>query len=360
MVKTVLLEIHHLYYWPNFQPVIEELVSRKNYIIHVSTPFRNSRKQENIFRSLCSNFSIQFISSDNEDNRIKKIIGNRYDVIIIGNVGQINKIAIKKSIVVMVYHGIGLKQSYYKDINNRIDIRSVESSKRYDELVNRGHKNLALTGYTKLDRLYSIKNHEISSYQKSLDLNPVKSTILYAPSFYPTSIEKIAPFIPTISQDFNVIIKLHGFSWEQKRFRYQSELCTELANGNKDVKLIPNEKIDIIPFYKISDLLISDISSTIFEYLPLDRPIIQAECFTLRLKHKIFNYRFMKKMDRTRSQEVDFTYKIFDPEELLSRIYFAIDNPDEMSENRSKACRNFLYKTDGKASKRLVDAIENF
>ena len=120
MVKTVLLEIHHLYYWPNFQPVIEELVSRKNYIIHVSTPFRNSGKQENIFRSLCSNFSIQFISSDNENNRIKKIIGNRYDVIIIGNVGQINKIAIKKSIVVMVYHGIGLKQSYYKDINNRL------------------------------------------------------------------------------------------------------------------------------------------------------------------------------------------------------------------------------------------------
>ena len=94
MVKTVLLEIHHLYYWPNFQPVIEELVSRKNYIIHVSTPFRNSRKQENIFRSLCSNFSIQFISSDNEDNRRKKIIGNSYDVIIIGNLGQINKISI--------------------------------------------------------------------------------------------------------------------------------------------------------------------------------------------------------------------------------------------------------------------------
>ena len=360
MVKTILFEIHHLYYWPNFLPIIEELINRGSYIIHISTPNRNSKKEENILKKLCSKMPVQFIQESSEINRTRKIIENRYDIIIIGNIGEINKIASKKSIVVMVYHGIGLKQSYYNDINDRIDLRAVESSNRYDELVNKGYNNLVLTGYTKLDRLYTIKDNEINFHQNSLDLNLSKKTVLYAPSFYPTSIEKIAPFISVLSQDFNVIIKLHGFSWEQKRFRYQSELCTELDNNNVDVKLIPNEKIDIIPYYKISDLLISDISSTIFEYLPLDKPIIQAECFTLRLKHKIFNNRFMKKIDKNRSRDVDFVYRIFNPEDLLSRIYFALDNPNELSGKRAEACKKFLYKTDGNASKRLIEAIENF
>ena len=57
----------------------------------------------------------------------------------------------------MVYHGIGLKQSYYKDTSSRINIRAVESAARFDELKNDGHQNLLLTGYTKLDRLFTIQ-----------------------------------------------------------------------------------------------------------------------------------------------------------------------------------------------------------
>ena len=360
MIKTILFEIHHLYYWPNFQPILEELVSRKNYIIHVSTPHRNSKDQENILKALCSKVTVQVIIADTEKDRIKKLIENRYDVIIVGNVGQVNQIANQKSIVVMVYHGIGLKQSYYNDIDNRVDIRAVESSGRFNELANQGHRNLELTGFTKLDRLQTITDNEVNEYLKYLDLDPNKKTILYAPSFYPTSIEKIAPFIPLISQDFNVVIKLHGFSWEQKRFHYQSELFVELENNNKNIKLVPNDKVDIVPLYKMAEALITDISSTMFEYLPLNRPIIQAECYTLRLKHKIFRSRFIKKLDIKRQQEVDFVYKVLNPEDILSRLYFALDNPDEMSKNRKKACENFLYKVDGKASERLVNAIENF
>ena len=67
---------------------------------------------------------------------------------------------------------------------------------------------------------------------------------------------------------------------------------------NKNIFLVPNEQFDIIPYYRIADLLVSDISSTMFEYLPLNRPIIQAECYTLRLKHRIFPHRFWKRLDK--------------------------------------------------------------
>ena len=46
----------------------------------------------------------------------------------------------------MVYHGIGLKNSYYNDIDARIDMRAVESKPRLEELKTQGHKNLILTG----------------------------------------------------------------------------------------------------------------------------------------------------------------------------------------------------------------------
>ena len=49
-----------------------------------------------------------------------------------------------------------------------------------------------------------------------------------------------------------------------------------MTKENKNIYLVPNEQFDIIPFYRIADLLVSDISSTMFEYLPLNRPIIQA------------------------------------------------------------------------------------
>ena len=45
-MKKVLFETHHLYYWPNFWPIVEELKKRCNYEIQVSIPKRDSRSEE--------------------------------------------------------------------------------------------------------------------------------------------------------------------------------------------------------------------------------------------------------------------------------------------------------------------------
>ena len=323
-------------------------------------PRRLSLIQQHILKDLCKRINISFITSKSEQNRINKILKEAYDIIIVGNVGQLHKIILPEAIAVMVYHGIGLKQSYYTDIDDRINIRAVESLDRINELKGHGHKNLVLTGFTKLDRLHNIANESTKIIEQDLELNSNKKTVLYAPSFYPTSIEKISPYLSDLSQDHNIIIKLHTFSWEQKKYHYQNLLCTELSRDNKDIYLLPNEAFDIIPYYLIADILITDISSTMFEYLPLNRPIIQAECYSLKLKHRILSRHFWKKMDIKRQENIDFTYKIFNPENLMSRVYYALDNIDEMSENRKNACQQYLYNNDGSASLRLVDAIEEY
>ena len=323
-------------------------------------PKRSSSTQENILAGACSLIGVPYVTADTEEERIDKLIKKKYDIIIVGNVGQLNKISSPDALVVMVYHGIGLKQSYYTDIDKRVNIRSVESKARYNELKNYGHDNLVLTGFTKLDRLVNESSKQKLTAKSKLEIDPGKKTILYAPSFYPSSIDKLHSFFLELSQDHNVIIKLHGFSWEQKKYFYQNIQCSELSKMSKNIHLLPNDDYDIIPYYLIADILISDISSTMFEYLPIDKPIIQAKCYDLKLKHKIFKKRFWKKMDLERQDSVDFAYQISEPDDILGMVYYAIDNMDEMSDQRMQAAEYYLYKTDGNASFRLVNAIEEY
>ena len=336
------------------------MILAEDFEIYVSMPRRNLTLQQSILKRECDKFFIQFITAESEQKRVEKIHNEAFDIIVVGNIGKLNKIVNDKTIAVMVYHGIGLKQSYYKDISRRINIRAVESEARFDELKNDGHRNLLLTGYTKLDRLFTLSDKEIYSIKKSLQLDDSKKTVLYAPSFYPSSVEKISTQLPLLSQYYNVIIKLHGFSWEQKRYKYQSMLFTKMEKENQNIYLVPNEQFDIIPFYRIADLLVSDISSTMFEYLSLNRPIVQAECYSLRLKHRIFSYRFWKRLDVKRWEDVDFVYKISNPEDLFSRIYYALDNVEEMHTLRENASQYYLYKNDGGASRRLITALKDY
>lgn len=359
-MKKILFETHHLYYWPNYLPVIEELKKRNGYLIEASMPVRSSKIEFNALKKMCNTLNIKFIESGSEINRIRKIKSEGYDVIIVGNVGQLNKLVNNNTIAVMVYHGIGLKQSYYNDIDDRINLRAVESSGRYKELQRLGHNNLVLTGFTKLDRLKTINKSEIKVVREKLDLSTNQKTVLFAPTFYPTSLELLYNEIKVLSKECNVIIKLHAFSWEQSRYKYQSKMYKKLSNENKSITLLDNNIYDIIPYYKLADLLISDISSTLFEFLPMDRPIIQASCFKLRFKHRIFNKRFIRKLDLTRLTNIDFSYKIDNPSDLLSRVFYALENPKEMADKRKIALVDYLYSFDGKASSRLIDSIEDY
>ena len=192
-MTSVLFETHHLYYLPNFTPVIQELKKRGGFNISASIPQKMPKDEQKIFYHACSNLGISIIKALNEEDRIEKIKEENFDVILVGNVGQLNHLTSKKTITVMVYHGIGLKQSYYNDMDDRINIRTVESQDRFDELKANGHKNLILTGFTKLDPLIDLASEEVSRLGQGLGLNPNKKTILYAPSFYPSSIELLLP-----------------------------------------------------------------------------------------------------------------------------------------------------------------------
>ena len=150
-------------------PIVEELKNRGGYTIHASMPRRSSHVQQAVLSQACFDMEIVFVKADSERDRTKKIIREAYDVIIVGNVGQLNQIILPDKLAVMVYHGIGLKQSYYRDIDDRINIRAVESMERLHELKEQGHTNLVLSGFTKLDKLYTISENEPEQLKQKLN-----------------------------------------------------------------------------------------------------------------------------------------------------------------------------------------------
>ena len=141
----VLFESHHLYYLPNFIPIIDLMHKRNVYDIYASIPAMMPESEKNIFTSALKKMNIKMIISENENERVKIIKNEKFNIVVVGNVGQLNDIVDNDTLAIMVYHGIGLKQSYYNDIDNRIDLRSVESKSRMLELKEHGHQNLALS-----------------------------------------------------------------------------------------------------------------------------------------------------------------------------------------------------------------------
>ena len=55
-MTKVLFENHHLYYLPNFIPVIQEMRKRNNYKIIASISNIADKEEKNIFIETCKNF----------------------------------------------------------------------------------------------------------------------------------------------------------------------------------------------------------------------------------------------------------------------------------------------------------------
>jgi hypothetical protein len=65
-----------------------------------------------------------------------------------------------------------------------------------------------------------------------------------------------------------------------------------------------------------------------------------------------------KRLDLARTEKINFTQHLDHPEELETVVSETMKYPNSMSGARKKATERYLYRTDGKASARLVNAIE--
>ena len=58
-------------------------------------------------------------------------------------------------------------------------------------------------------------------------------------------------------------------------------------------------------------------------------------------------------------ESVDFVLRLEDPNNLISLVYHSLEYPKDLEQERLDAQREYLFKLDGKASYRMVNAIES-
>ena len=343
----ILFEHEYLYYLPHFEPIIKEIKNRGEKGIFGSIRAQTTKVEKRLFAKEMKRLGLEIISGDFETQRRKVLYDMNFDLIFIGNKSSLAAIKSSNSFAVMVYHGIGLKNSYYSDLTKDMDLICVESEQRKIILAE-NHLPVTVTGFTKLDLLETDWHHKKGDNKKT--------TILYAPTFFPSSLQKTIPFLHDLSS-YKIIIKLHHFYWTKPRYiRIRKNLEYSIKN-KKNIYLVSFEKYNLIDQFLKSDILISDYSSAIFEFLPFNRPIIQTVYYSLRWRYKLFPYLLDKRLDLDRIEALDFIEVCQDEKRLQNILNTTLNNPNRLSKQRLNACSTYLGQVDGQASKRVVDAI---
>jgi len=341
----ILFEHDYLYYLPQFEAIITWLNKSQNHEIFLSLNESVSNVEKKIFINECERLGVERIHGNFEPQRRRILKEMNFDLIFVGNKSSISAIKGKNSFSIMVYHGIGLKQSYYSDLSHEIDLICVESEDREKEISNLGFDSI-FTGFIKLDNL-----------NQNLTIANEKKTILYAPTYFPSSLQKTIPYLSNF-EDVDLKLKLHHFYWTHQRYVTIREHLEDAIKDLSNVELIPFEQYSILPFFENADILITDISSTLFEFLPLNRPIIQTTYHTLRLKYKLFPSLLTKRLDTSRMSQIDFTTLCHQPEKLVSICDENFTNPDKLSTQRKEAKHRYLGPCDGLATRRLISGLQ--
>jgi hypothetical protein len=362
----ILFDSFHLYHLPQFDPVIDLLSRDDRFQIFHSTAAVNKKEERELCLNILATKPGTMIYSESEEERAKMMKELDLDFFVCGwSRYELDEYISEKTLAGMIYHGIGVKPSYWRDNHPRLNIRFVEGIYRMDQLRSHGvDKELVLTGFTKLDPLFSQNPGFYEKLAQSLGLDPSKKTILFAPTFYPSSLERFGMKLGEYTQNYNVILKPHMWTYFLDKFgEYnlvpQRNLAYDLADKFSHIKLLGPEVYNITPYYKISDILLTEASSTIYEMIALEKPVIVNRFYRLKLSHKIFRYRlFKKRLSKEMNKDItNFCFEMNRARDLPQVLDTAFNENHKRLNIVREYQKKMLYKLDGKASERVRDTI---
>ncbi len=343
----------HLYYLPQYLPIKDELAQRG---VDCKFVIYRSGAQQSVLESFIKTHKLDCDWVDNPDDALNFYKRERPDWIIFGNVfdaaGELNNFCKTAS----VGHGIGPKSSYYDSCGGDIQVRFVEGQYRLQRLQNRfPDKTFIDTGYAKLDPL--VNGSERGLNLSELGLDGRKQTLLYAPTFYPSSIENMDKNWPQQFEQYNILLKPHFFSLVKPRYKRQKQRLEHWAKF-ENVYLAPMEETNLLPFMATADLLISDASSALFEFAALNKPVVWCDFFKLRWTYRgPLRFRFTRRMDEDLYKYADVAAHASTFKQLKSVVDEQIANPQSFAHKRKAYIELLAGKVDGLASRRIVDYL---
>ena len=239
---------------------------------------------------------------------------------------------------VQVFHGLaGEKKGHFR-IRQYFDLYLTQGpyfTNKFNELK-ATHKNFDVieTGWPKLDVYGTHKDSFMSEKGELLKQYSAKKIVLYAPTFSPklTSAPHLLNEIKLLSQhkEYLILIKFHPLMDNHWVNSYKA-----LTNDNKNI--IVKEDKNIIKLLLMADIMISDTSSVVYEFLLLDKPVITFNSISKNISwHNVTTYTNLPNLV---SQNLE---------------------SDPFAEQRAYTNKNFHPYNDGKSALRMVEAVEEY
>ncbi|MFT5749958.1 MAG: CDP-glycerol glycerophosphotransferase [Ancylomarina sp.] len=347
--------VDYLYYIPQFLPIAKEMAKRKYDFIFI-LPRKHKRDiiaTQDLAIETCKEYHIKYQIGEQEGVHVS----SKY-LISGSNTYPVTAIQYQKS--VLVVHGVGTKVGYFTEEQNKYDIRFVEGEFRFNkikELYPDYGGVLKNVGFSKLDDVLNMTSDTKNNLFKQFTLDPNKKTILYAPTFYPSSIEKMSVNFPKDFADYNIIVKPHYFTYLRKKYRAQRKKINQWSSFPNTYVAGVND-YNLAPFFAVSDIMVSDESSAIFEFAALNKPVICNRFITLRLTYRLFKAKFKKKMDSEMDQFRDIGVNAMSYSDLKKAISSELANPDHFKTVRETYTKQVIGPVDGQVSVRMLDVLE--
>ena len=343
--------LEKLYYIPHFEPVIKEIIKRD--IAYVIIIPKNRGRDELNQREESIKYCQEkgFMYCLDEENR-------ECHIMVFGNTPRHISTSFKKSALIM--HGTwgGKTVNYAPDLNN-VDLRFLDGKfmeDRLNELFPEKKSIYYISGYSKLDNYFLLTEEDRIKFLQSCNLDINKKTILYAPTFYPSSILKMGKKFPEDFAEYNIILKPHSHLFLRKRYRRDLHRLETWASY-PNVYLAKFNETDILPFLNASDLMISDMSSAVFEFSGIGKPAIVNMFLRYRLHDRLFPHKARKRLDI----ENFYLWEVADTpkskQNMVKKAREALAGINKNKAKREELVRYVMGVVDGKVSSKIVDKL---
>jgi len=344
---NIFFYVAYPYYFPHFLPISKVFKAKGHSVTYILSEKQNSENMKMIAQQNKLDYS--FGTNQLHDQQA--------DVIFFAN--PYEKANELDAITVFLEHGIGTKSTNFYSAIEYFDIYLVEGDQKYNrlnELYPKYEHKLAKVGFSKFDEIVNFSTEEKYVLFNKYGLDEKKKTILYAPTFFPSSIEKMADDFPSEFSDCNIWIKPHYLSYERKKYKNQLIKFKKWSVYN-NCTILPLDEYNLVPFLTTSDVMISDESSAMFEFASLDKPVISNQYFKLRWSYYFMPWKLRKRIDSSKEKYRQILDNAHSYEETLEFTKEALTNPEKLQAKRLEFSKDICGVIDGKVSERIYDTV---
>ncbi len=337
------------YYFPHFLPISEYLAKQNRKVLYILSDKQNTPIMEKIAKDENLDYLV------GEENLYK--IDTKF--IFFANLFNAKeKLAATK---LFLWHGVGTKPYDFEKALEDNDILFTEGTYKYNKLTTefpQYKSKIKKVGYSKLDSVLNITEDELTVLKKRYNIDSSKKTILYAPTFYPSSIEKMSDTFPEDFSNCNIIVKAHYLTFERKRYKKQVKKFEKWAKYD-NCMICDTSEYNLVPFLILADIMISDESAAVFEFTAINKPVILNKFLKLRWSYILNPKKLLNRLDQGMDRYRLIGDNASNYKEMVEMVHDNIKNPEKYEKARLEMNDDICGVVDGNVSQRIYKVIED-